>query len=240
MDVIRIRNLEFKWKEQENVLLKINELHLSKGDRFFLQGESGSGKSSFLSLLAGIAVPQAGNVEVLGQPINKMKASKRDEFRANHMGYIFQLFNLVPYLSVLENVTLPCHFSKNRNRAFASSATNAKDEALRLLAHVGLGGGEVLHKPVTKLSVGQQQRVAACRALIGSPEIIIADEPTSSLDEKAQQAFIQLLSTECTANNSTLIFVSHDTKFSNLFDTTARIENGEIVIVEQDNNGGEL
>ena len=237
MGIINIKDLEFKWNGQNTPLLKIDNLCLSEGERFFLQGDSGSGKSSFLSLLAGITTPQTGEIEMLGQAINKMKASERDEFRANHIGYIFQLFNLVPYLSVIENVTLPCHFSKKRNKAIASSA-NAKDEAIRLLENVGLAGSEVLHKPVTELSVGQQQRVAACRALIGNPEIIIADEPTSSLDEKAQQAFIRLLSEECTVNKTTLVFVSHDNRFSHLFDKSARIENGQIVFMKPNNTGG--
>ena len=237
MDVIDIKGLEFKWNGQQN-LLHIDALTIGKGERFYLQGESGIGKSSFLSLLAGITVPQKGTIKVLGKPINKMKASQRDEFRANHMGYIFQQFNLVPYLSVIDNVTLPCHFSEKRNNAFAGSQTHAKDEAFRLLEHVGLADQEVIHKPVTELSVGQQQRVAACRALIGSPEIIIADEPSSSLDLKAQQAFIQLLTEECLANKSTLIYVSHDTRFSEFFETIAQIENGNIVFAEQKIRGG--
>ncbi|MCY1719970.1 ABC transporter ATP-binding protein [Prolixibacteraceae bacterium Z1-6] len=237
MKQIEIKDLEFKWKGQVDALLKIDHLKIEKGKRFFLQGESGSGKTSLLSLLAGINAPQKGLIELLGQPINKMKTHERDEFRAKHIGYIFQLFNLVPYLSVIENVTLPCQFSKHRNNAFASG-NNAKNEAIRLLKHVGLAGKDVLHKPVTELSVGQQQRVAACRALIGNPEIIIADEPTSSLDEKAQQTFIRLLLAECSANETTLIFVSHDAKFSHLFDKSARLENGEIVYTEQKSKGG--
>ncbi len=238
MDIININDLEFKWESQENVLLKIDHLSLSKGERFFLQGDSGSGKSSLLSLLAGINIPQKGSIEILGEQINTMRAPQRDEFRANHLGYIFQQFNLVPYLSVIENVTLPCHFSKKRNEALINVRTNAKKEALRLLEQVGLADKEILHKTVTELSVGQQQRVAACRALIGNPEIIIADEPTSSLDETAQQAFIELLINECTAKQTTLIFVSHDSKFAKLFDTLARIEQGKIVFEQQTSEGG--
>ncbi|WP_167606457.1 ABC transporter ATP-binding protein [Maribellus sediminis] len=238
MEQLKIKDLEFKWNGQENPLLRIDHLRIEKGERFFLQGESGSGKTSLLSLLAGITTPQKGAIELLGQLINKMKAGERDEFRASYMGYIFQQFNLVPYLSVIENVTLPCQFSNHRNKAVLASGSNARDEAIRLLDHVGLAGKEVLHKPVTELSMGQQQRVAACRALIGSPEIIIADEPTSSLDEKAQQAFIRLLLAECSANQATLVFVSHDAKFSHLFDKSARLENGGIIYTEQKSKGG--
>ena len=235
---INIRNLEFTWKNQENTLLKVDHLSLIAGERFFLQGDSGSGKSSLLSLLAGITIPQKGEIDLLGKPMNKMRAHERDEFRANHMGYIFQLFNLVPYLSVIENVTLPCHFSNKRYNRVLATGSSAKNEAIRLLEHMGLGTEKVLHKPVTELSVGQQQRVAACRALIGRPEIIIADEPTSSLDENAQQAFIRLLLEECSANQTTLVFVSHDSKFSPLFDNSACIENGEIAFSKQNSKGG--
>jgi len=235
---INIQNLEFKWQNQENILLEVDHLSIIAGERFFLQGDSGSGKSSLLSLLTGITTPQKGEIELLGKPVNKMRAHERDEFRANHMGYIFQLFNLVPYLSVIENVTLPCHFSKNRYNRVLATGSSAKSEAIRLLEHMGLGTENVLHKPVTELSVGQQQRVAACRALIGSPEIIIADEPTSSLDANAQQAFIDLLLAECAANQTTLVFVSHDSKFAKLFDTFARIEQGKIVLEKQKSEGG--
>jgi len=133
------------------------------------------------------------------------------------------MFNLIPYLSVIENVTLPCRFSSHRRQRAAAPASNDKDAALRLLNKLGMDGAAVVSQPVTQLSVGQQQRVAAARALIGEPELIIADEPTSSLDADRREAFIQLLFDECRRQETTLIFVSHDKAFESLFNRTIRL-----------------
>ena len=235
--MITIRDLRFKWKGHGRNLLEIDCLSVPKGERLFIKGSSGSGKSSFLSLLAGITLPQSGSIEILDQTINTLKPSERDEFRADHIGYIFQMFNLVPYLSVIDNVTLPCHFSRARKQRVAETGRGIDDEAARLLGELGLSGSEITNKPVTELSVGQQQRVAACRSLIGSPEILIADEPTSSLDADAQTAFVELLSRECKQNDITLLFVSHDTRLMYLFDRTASLEDGKITFEENHADG---
>ena len=236
--IINLKKIRFRWKDQTGDLLEIDDFSVCKGERVFLRGASGSGKSSLLSLLAGIMLPQSGLVEILGRSLSSMKGTQRDQFRADHIGYIFQMFNLVPYLSVIENVTLPCYFSQKRFNRVANSAKELSIEAQRLLEHLGLSGNEVLNKPVTELSVGQQQRVAACRALIGNPELLIADEPTSSLDEDAQKAFIDLLSSECRENNITLVFVSHDTRFTRLFDRNAELKGGRIVFGTPGGKGG--
>lgn len=228
MSIIQADALTFRWKGQRQNLLEIDRFSISKGERIFLRGPSGSGKSSFLSLLAAINTPCSGSLEILGHRVHRLKPGELDELRADHIGYIFQLFNLVPYLSVLENVTLPCLFSKIRRQRVESSGERVESQAKRLLGKLGLSG-DVLDTSVVELSVGQQQRVAACRALIGTPEIIIADEPTSALDADAQKAFIDLLAEECALNGITLIFVSHDTRFSSLFDRTASLENGRIL-----------
>jgi len=220
---IAIKNLTYKWPGQEQNLLEIEELAVKEGERLFLMGASGSGKSTLLSLLGGVIVPQQGSIEILGNDITSLKAADRDEFRANHMGYIFQQFNLVPYLSVLENVTLPCRFSSKRYKQATQKTSHPNDEASRLLDQLGLSG-KYKNKAVTELSVGQQQRVAAARAVIGSPEIIIADEPTSSLDANAQESFIDLLFKECETQKTSLVFVSHDERFAKLFDRTIEIE----------------
>jgi putative ABC transport system ATP-binding protein len=134
------------------------------------------------------------------------------------------MFNLIPYLSVMENVTLPCRFSRRR-REKASHVTNSLEaEARRLLVHLELSEPALLRRPVTEFSVGQQQRVAAARALIGAPELIIADEPTSSLDAECRRAFIRLLFEECEKAQSTLIFVSHDKSLAQLFEHTVRLQ----------------
>lgn len=194
------------------------------GERLFVQGASGSGKSTLLSLLAGVVVPQQGSVNVLGEPLHALAPPRRDRFRADHLGYIFQQFNLVPYLTVLENVTLPCRFSRLRR----ARVKHPDEEARRLLEHLGLSSDELIERPVTALSVGQQQRVAAARALMGSPQLIIADEPTSALDADNRESFIQLLFKECAREGSTLLFVSHDRTLAPLFDRTVTLKQGQL------------
>jgi len=218
--VIEIADLRFAWKKQAQPVLNIASLQISRGERVFLSGPSGSGKSTLLNLLAGVALPQSGTLKVLGQDLTSLGGAQRDHFRAHHIGFIFQMFNLIPYLSVVENVTLPCRFSDKRKHKVLAQADSLEDEAIRLLDHLDMAQADVLHKPVNELSVGQQQRVAAARALIGSPELVIADEPTSSLDADRRAAFIKLLFRECDSANATLIFVSHDNSLQAPFERT--------------------
>lgn len=216
--VIQIEGLQFSWNEDLDPLLKVDLFSMAGGERLFLHGASGCGKSTLLGLIAGVLYPQGGSIEVLGHNLGTMSAAARDTFRASHFGIIFQQFNLIPYLSVIENVTLPCHFSKLRREKAVKRSATPEQEALRLLDHLDMAQDELIHKPVTELSVGQQQRVAAARALIGAPEIIIADEPTSSMDADRRTAFIELLFRECKATASTLLFVSHDQGLQRPFD----------------------
>ena len=212
MNVIQINELRFSWKDQTNDILSIEEVIISQGEHVLLRGESGSGKTTLLNLLAGILTPNSGKLALLGEDLHALKPAKRDRFRADHMGIIFQQFNLLPYLSVIDNVTLPCQFSTRRSE----KAGDQKQTAFRLLDHLGLDK-TLCHRSVSDLSVGQQQRVAAARALIGQPEIIIADEPTSSLDTNKRDDFLQLLFQEANAQNSTILFVSHDPAISKHF-----------------------
>ncbi|MDX1336218.1 MAG: ABC transporter ATP-binding protein [Gammaproteobacteria bacterium] len=218
--VIEINGLCFTWEKQKKPILDIPAFRVNRGERVFLQGPSGSGKSTLLSLLAGVSQPQSGSIKILGQELTTLSGAQRDHFRAHHIGFIYQMFNLIPYLSVIENVTLPCRFSSLRKQKALSQAGSPEEEAIRLLDHLEMAHDEVLHKPVNELSVGQQQRVAAARALIGSPEIIIADEPTSSLDADRRSTFIDLLFRECEVSGSTLVFVSHDRSLESPFDRT--------------------
>lgn len=218
VNVIELHDLTFRWQPNAAPTLCIGHFHASRGDRIFLKGESGSGKSTLLSLLGGVLTPQSGSIELLGQRINELSGSQRDRFRADHIGFIFQMFNLIPYLTVMENVLLPLQFSNLRKQRVEQKGP-VDQEAARLLEHLDLGGG-MLDRPVTELSVGQQQRVAAARALIGSPELVIADEPTSSLDTDRRDAFIQLLISECDKAGSTLLFVSHDERLEQHFSNT--------------------
>ena len=209
---IRLTDLRFAYGKGPDVL-RIPTLEVAAKQRVFLFGPSGSGKTIFFGVLAGVLGGYTGNVEVLGRDIAKLSGSQRDAFRGSHLGYIFQLFNLIPYLSVMENITLPCRLSTERRARLKGTSLEqaAQDTAKRL------GIGELLHKPVTNLSVGQQQRVAAARSLIGTPELIIADEPTSSLDYDHREKFLELLFESCEAAGSTLLFVSHDRSLMHLF-----------------------
>ncbi|ELR63208.1 Methionine ABC transporter ATP-binding protein [Photobacterium marinum] len=220
MNVIELSDLHFRWPKQSTYLLNIPSLTVKKGEKVFLKGPSGSGKSSLLSLLAGITQPTSGKISLLQQPFSTLKPSQRDKFRANHIGYIFQMFNLLPYLSVIDNVLLPCRFSEQRKRQVADSM---EQEAKRLLSQLHLPE-ECLEKPISELSIGQQQRVAAARALIGKPELLIADEPTSALDHDNREAFIQLLMAECEQAGTTLLFVSHDETLEALFDRSITLK----------------
>jgi putative ABC transport system ATP-binding protein len=216
--VIELSNVRFSWTAASPNVLDIESLRIDEGESVFLRGPSGGGKSTLLSLLAGVTVPGEGVVRVLGQDIGKLAGAARDRFRADHIGFIFQMFNLIPYLSVIENVCLPCGFSARRSARASSAGTGVIAEAIRLLRHLDMADAAVLRSPVNELSVGQQQRVAAARALIGAPEIVIADEPTSSLDEDRRSAFLDLLFRECGQRGTTLIFVSHDASLGLRFD----------------------
>ena len=215
--IIKIDNLLFCWSGKDEPCLDIPRFEVQAGERIFLHGPSGSGKSTLLGLLGGVLLPERGNLQLLGTELMQMKSAARDRFRADHVGFVFQQFNLIPYLSVIDNVLLPCRFSaRRRTRATAEGRTLA-DEAARLLAHLDLDTA-LRGRSVTQLSVGQQQRVAVARALIGRPEIIIADEPTSALDAQRQMVFLDLLARECAEAGSTLLFVSHDRRLAAGFD----------------------
>ena len=200
------------------MVLSIDALQVAPGECVFIKGPSGSGKSTLLSLLSGVTTAVAGSVRVMDQDLGRLGSVQRDHFRADHIGYIFQMFNLIPYLSVVDNVTLPCRFSTRRRANALQRGNDLEAEARRLLHHLDMDHPDLHRRAVTTLSVGQQQRVAAARALMGSPELLIADEPTSSLDADRRESFIRLLFDECRGVGATLIFVSHDASLEYLFD----------------------
>jgi putative ABC transport system ATP-binding protein len=212
-EILCLDSVRFRWPAQEIDCLDIERFSLQAGGHCFLSGPSGSGKSTLLALLGGVVRPQGGRIHLLGHDITALEAASRDRLRGDHIGFIFQQFNLIPHLPLLDNVMLPCRFSSRRRQcALAQSATLAA-EAGRLLGRLALEP-ELWRRPPTTLSVGQQQRVAAARALIGRPELIIADEPTSALDAALQLSFIDLLLEECAQAGSTLLFVSHDQRLA--------------------------
>jgi putative ABC transport system ATP-binding protein len=217
-DVVDLSGVRFSWHAAAPPVVAIDSLRVARGERLLLRGPSGSGKSTLLSLLAGVLKAQTGSVRVLGQELGALGGAVRDRFRADHIGVIFQMFNLIPYLSVQENVCLPCAFSSRRRERCEQSGTSVREVAARLLDHLDMGGEEMSRRQVTELSVGQQQRVAAARSLIGAPELVLADEPTSSLDADRRAAFLELLFRECARERATLIFVTHDVTLAPLFD----------------------
>lgn len=214
MDSIRLENLKFKYPGVSKFTLDIPQLTLEKNRKAFLFGPSGCGKTTLLETLAGVLVPESGTVSVCGAELQTMSASERDHFRAAKIGYIFQNFNLIPYLTVLENITLPLSLSSARRKKVPLQ----DEEQIVLSMCQKLGIAEYLNKPVTELSIGQQQRVAAARALLGKPELILADEPTSSLDYDHREKFIRLLFEMCEQSQTSILFVSHDRALEKLFD----------------------
>lgn len=215
---VQCLDLGFAYRAGREVL-RLDPFVIARGERLFLHGPSGSGKTTLLGLLAGVLTPTAGRVEVLGTNLAKLSPSRRDAFRGVHLGYLFQLFNLIPWLTVLENITLPC-------RLHAARQARLGDESLDAAAHrlaERLEIASFLGTAVTELSVGQQQRVAAARALIGSPELVIADEPTSALDTDLRDRFLELLFEQVGEARATLLFVSHDLALGKRFDRVASL-----------------
>ena len=214
---IRLSRIEFAYAGG-NPVVDIAELQVARGERLFVEGPSGSGKSTLLCLVAGILTPTGGTVDVLGEAVSGLGAAARDRFRAENIGFVFQMFNLLPYLSLVDNVVLPCHFSRARAAVALRNSATLRDEAVRLLERLGLSVNALGGRRVTELSIGQQQRVAVARALIGRPPLVVADEPTSAMDATARIAFVELLLEECAIAGSTVVFVSHDPSLATSFE----------------------
>ena len=214
---INIQDLSFHY-EDTHPILKLDSFEVENQEKIFIYGPSGCGKSTLLGLIAGVFLPQQGTLEVFGLDFFSSSRTNRDEFRGKEIGYIFQTFNLIPYLSCLENILLPCKITRERKSKITGSL---EQEAALLAEHLNLT--EVLHKKARQLSVGQQQRVAAARALIGNPQLVIADEPTSSLDGKNTNEFLELLLRKWEEKKFTLVFVSHDERLANEFNCSVSL-----------------
>jgi putative ABC transport system ATP-binding protein len=223
--ILDLKDVYFRWPGRGAFSLSVARFSLQAGETVLLLGESGSGKSTLLSLICGTIIAQSGKVCVAGESIAALSAGQRDRFRAEQIGLIFQQFNLLPYASVEDNILLPLQFAPQRRARIPSPQSEAK----RLCDDLGLPQ-DVMSARAGRLSVGQQQRVAAARALIGAPPLIIADEPTSALDAATQAAFLDLLFVQSRCNGTTLLMVSHDARLAEQFDRV--LEMSDIVSSE--------
>ncbi|MEM6985064.1 MAG: ABC transporter ATP-binding protein [Pseudomonadota bacterium] len=218
---VNIEQMRFARPKRDDFALHLPALHIAAGERVFLHGPSGSGKSTLLNLIAGVLTGYEGSLRVFDSELSSLTARQRDALRGDRIGIIFQQFNLLPYLSVLENVLLPCRVSQVRRGAVLESESLV-DCAKRLLAELGLSR-DLFDAQSSALSVGQQQRVAAARALIGRPGLIIADEPTSALDRDNCDGFLELLLSQCAQHNTSVLFVSHDRDLATHFDRSVSL-----------------
>lgn len=216
--ILSIESLSFTWPGDPVPILSGLDLKIAPGERVFLAGASGSGKSTLLALIGGLAAPSAGTIRFAGQDLATLSRAARDRFRADHLGVIFQQFNLLPWLNPVANVLLGCQFSHVRRQRAGNTAETARN----LLARMGLPEDRWTRR-ADELSVGQQQRVAAARALIGQPDLVLADEPTSALDADHRDAFVELLFTEARRAGSGVLFVSHDRALATSFDATLEL-----------------
>jgi putative ABC transport system ATP-binding protein len=223
---VEVRDLRFRYRKNDAPVLDLPRFDVAPRERVFVRGASGSGKTTLLSLLAGVLVADAGMVRVAGHDWKALAPAARDRLRAERIGYVFQQFNLLPWLAVLDNVLLPCRFSSERARRAGATAAEREATALTLLARLGLDR-TLAARDASTLSVGQQQRVAAARALVGRPELVIADEPTSALDEAARAAFMEVLLGAVAEAGSALVFVSHDARLAADFDRTVEIPSAD-------------
>jgi len=207
---IDVNELTFSYSKTQSPVLAIMQWQVHKNEHVFLSGPSGSGKSTLLNLLSGTLEPSSGSIALLDEPFSTLSQRQRDRFRSRHIGVVFQQFNLIPYLTVEQNIKAAAYFAKSKE-----DATSLRQRIAHLLAQLKLPG-TILHTKADALSIGQQQRVAIARALINSPQILIVDEPTSALDVAARDSFMSLL--KDVAKDSTLIFVSHDPAMATYFD----------------------
>lgn len=216
-----VEDMTYRWPGAKGFELAVDRVEIAQFESVLLLGGSGSGKSTLLSLICGIIQADKGKICVNSTDVGQLAAARRDRFRADNIGVIFQQFNLLPNVTPLDNVLLPLHFAPARK---ARLSQPPRETALSLLDQLGLPRDAMTSDTASQLSVGQQQRVAVARALIGQPPLIIADEPTSALDEASQTLFLDLLFKQVGAAGSTLLMVSHDARLGEHFDRQISLE----------------
>ena len=215
--MIELRGLEFRYPSSGGFSIAVPELALAGGDCVAVVGPSGSGKTTLLGLLAGILKPAAGSLVVDGVDLATLDERRRRQFRIRNVGQVFQAFELLHYLSVIENVLLP-HFIQ----ASETGTRDMRRRALQLLSDVGLA--DKANAWTGELSQGEQQRVAVCRAMLNRPALLLADEPTGNLDQANKQNVVDILLKQARANHSTLVMVTHDRSLLASFSTVLDIQ----------------
>ena len=211
MPIISTENIRYTWPKSETPALDISAFRIERGQAVFLRGASGSGKSTLLGLLSGTLAAQTGSLQILDTELASLSQRNRDRFRADHIGIVFQQFNLIPFLTVAGNLRLAARFSGKSQR-------NIQERSEQLLQALSLDKA-LLQRRADRLSVGQQQRVAIARALINEPELLLADEPTSALDADTRDTFMRLLMSIRDVSSCTMVFASHDRSLVKYFDT---------------------
>lgn len=224
---IQLTDVRFAYPSaQDKIVLDINNWSVQTKEQIFIHGPSGCGKSTLLNLLSGMLQTAQGEISILGEPLHKMSSRQLDRFRASHIGYIFQQFNLISYLNAVDNIQLASQFSKGNNKS------KINEDIKSLLSRFNIDQSH-WSKPINQLSIGQQQRIAIARAMINQPEIIIADEPTSSLDQDNRDNFMTELLSMVSDNGSTLLFVSHDMSLAQHFQKVVALSDINLVGLER-------
>ena len=220
--IVRLDRVSKEYREGDlsRRVLRETSVAFAEGEIVAIRGRSGSGKSTLLNLIAGIDVPTAGEVWVAGTCLDRLSPAERTIFRRDHLGFVFQFFNLIPTLTVLENVQLPAELG-------GDPPDEAAGRARALLHEVGLSGRE--HAFPDRLSGGEQQRVAVARALVQDPRLLLADEPTGNLDDATGQAVMALLDRVTRRAGRTLVLVTHSPQVAAMADRVFAIEEGHVV-----------
>ena len=215
--MIQLRDIEFRYP-QSDFKLEIDSLDFKQASKTAIIGPSGFGKTTMLNLLAGILLPEKGEVVVFNELVNKLGENQRRNFRIQNIGFVFQDFRLVPYLDVLDNILLPFQIN-----SILKPDKNSVAHARELAAELGIG--KLIRKYPAKLSHGERQRVAIARALVNEPKIILADEPTGNLDPENKIHIKNILFKAVEKFDTTLITVSHDHEMLGGFDTVIDFKN---------------
>ena len=215
--MIELKNISFQYNNSD-FRLKVDHLNFESRSKTAIIGPSGFGKTTLLNIISGISLPQDGNVIVAGKAVNRMTDTDRRTFRLKHIGFVFQDFKLLDYLNVLDNIMLPFRIN-NSLQAGSDSVNRARELS------AALGIEKKLFKYPEKLSQGERQRVAICRALINEPQIILADEPTGNLDPENKQRIMKILFDYVNQRQSMLITVTHDHELLHGFDRTVDFKN---------------